>query len=145
MLVTMSVGKLGPENVVTTNRDSELSDVTETLANENVGSIVVTEVDEPVGMITDRDAALAIHEYDDVGPVSIEDVMTEDPATVHEDDDPIAVSEAIAEHNVRRFPIVDDDGELVGIATLDELIATIGEELDNVAETIESQSPEYSP
>ena len=71
--------------------------------------------------------------------------MTENPATIHEEEDPIAVSNAIAEHNVRRFPIVDDDGELVGIATLDDLIATIGEELDNVAETIEAQSPEYSP
>ncbi len=115
MFVTMSVGKLGPETVVTTTRDSELSDVTELLDGENVGS------------------------------VSVEDVMTEDPATIHEDDDPLTVLEAIAEHNVRRFPIVDDDGELVGIATLDDLIATIGEELDNVAETIEAQSPEYSP
>ena len=141
----MSVDKLGPENVVTTNRDSELSDVTETLDSENVGSIVITEDDEPVGMITDRDAAFVIHEHDDVGSVSVEDVMTENPATIHEEEDPIAVSEAIAEHNVRWFPIVGDDGELVGITTLDDLIATIGEELDNVAETIEAQSPEYSP
>ena len=145
MFVTMSVGKLGPETVVTTTRDSELSEVTELLDDENVGSIVIMEDNEPVGMLTDRDAALTIHEHDDVGSVSVEDVMTEDPATIHEDDDPLTVSEAIAEHNVRRFPIVDDDGELVGIATLDDLIATIGEELDNVAETIESQSSEYSP
>ena len=48
----MSVGKLGSETVVTTNRDSELSDVTETLDSENVGSIVITEDDEPVGMMT---------------------------------------------------------------------------------------------
>lgn len=141
----MTVGKLGPEDVVTASRDDELNEITRTLEAENVGAIVVTESDEPVGMITDRDAALAIHEHDDVGSVSVEDVMTADPATIQEDEDPIAVSEAIREHNVRRFPIVDDDGKLTGIATLDDLVATIGEELDNVADTIEAQSPDYSP
>lgn len=141
----MSVGELGPEDVVTTSPDTELGAATQTLEEENVGAIVVTEDDEPVGMITDRDAALAIHDHDDVASLSVEEIMTADPATIHEDDDPIAVSEAIAEHNVRRFPIVDDDGELTGIATLDDLVATIGEELDNIAETIEAQSPNYSP
>jgi CBS domain-containing protein len=141
----MSIGKLGPQNVVTTSPDTDLEEVAETLAEENVGSIVVTEGDEPVGMITDRDAALAIHAHDDVGSVSVTDVMTDDPVTVHEDDDPVAISEAIRDNNVRRFPIVDDDGELAGIATLDDLVATIGEQLENVAGTIEAQSPEYSP
>lgn len=141
----MSIGKLGPENVVTTSPDSDLEEATQTLEEENVGALVVTEDDEPVGMLTDRDAALAIHDNEDVGSVSVDEIMTEDPATVRADDDPLAISEAIAEHNVRRFPIVGDDGELTGIATLDDLIATIGEELDNVADTIEAQSPEYSP
>ncbi|ELY82638.1 CBS domain-containing protein [Natrinema gari] len=141
----MSIGKLGPQAVVTTSPDSRLEEITATLESENIGSIVVTEDDEPVGMITDRDAALAIHDYDDVGSVSVEDVMTERPVTVHEDDDPVAVSEAIRDNNVRRFPVVDDDGELAGIATLDDLVATIGEELENVAATIEAQSPEYRP
>ncbi|MEY7849539.1 CBS domain-containing protein [Natrarchaeobius sp. A-rgal3] len=141
----MSVGKLGPENVVTTTRDSDLEEVSRTLAEENVGALVVEEDDEPVGIVTDRDVALSVHAHDDVGSLSVEDVMTEDPATVHEDDDPIAISEAIGEHNVRRFPIVDDDGNLSGIATIDDLIATIGEQLENVADTIEVQSPAYSP
>lgn len=141
----MSVGTLGPEDVVTTSPESELEEISELLADENVGSIVVTEDDEPVGMVTDRDAALAIHAHDDVGSVSVTDVMTEDPATVREDDDPIAISEAIRDNNVRRFPVVDDDGKLAGIATLDDLVATIGEQLENVADTIEAQSPEYSP
>ncbi|WP_222918331.1 CBS domain-containing protein [Natrinema sp. SYSU A 869] len=141
----MSIGKLGPQDVVTTSPDSQLEEITAMLEEENVGSIVVTEDDEPIGMITDRDAALAIHDHDDVGSVSVEDVMTENPVTVHEDDDPITISEAIRDNNVRRFPVVDDDGKLAGIATLDDLVATIGEELENVADTIEAQSPEYNP
>ena len=141
----MSVGKLGPENVVTISPNSDLEDATEALDEENVGALVVTEHNEPVGMLTDRDAALTIHKQDDVSSVSVKDVMTEDPATIHEDDGSLAISEAIGEHNVRRFPIVDDNDELAGIATLDDLVAIIGEQLENVAETIETQSPDYSP
>lgn len=141
----MPVGDLGPENVVTASRDSTLSGVSEQFASENVGSVVVTEDDAPVGIITDRDVALAISRHDDVDSVSVSEVMTEDPATINENAEAMEISRAIQEHNVRRFPVVDDDGTLTGIVTLDDLIATIGEQLDNVADTVEVQSPDYNP
>ncbi|WP_306059202.1 CBS domain-containing protein [Natronococcus wangiae] len=141
----MPVGKLGPEDVVTAQRDDDLETVTGLFAEENVGAVVITEDEEPVGIVTDRDAALAIPENDDVGSVSVEDVMTADPATLREDDEAIEISRAIEEYNVRRFPVVDEDGALTGIVTLDDLVATIGEQLENVADTVEVQSPDYSP
>ncbi|TYL36690.1 CBS domain-containing protein [Natronococcus pandeyae] len=142
----MPVGNLGPEEVVTAQRDDDLETVTELFAEENVGAVVVTEDEEPVGIITDRDAALAIHgNDDDVGSVPVEDAMTADPATIQADEEAIEISRAIEEYNVRRFPVVDDDGTLTGIVTLDDLVATIGEQLDNVADTVEAQSPDYSP
>lgn len=141
----MPVGDLGPDDVVTASTDSELGDITDLLESETVGAVVITEDDSPVGIVTDRDAALAIHQNDDVASVSVDDVMTEDPATIQEDEEALEISRAIEEHNVRRFPVVDDDGTLTGIVTLDDLVATIGEQLDDVAETIESQSPDYSP
>ena len=49
------------------------------------------------------------------------------------------------EHGGRRIPIVDENGELAGVATLDDLAATIGEQLDNVADTIGNQSRDHSP
>lgn len=141
----MPVGDLGPDDVVTASKDSELSEITEMLESENVGAVVITEDESPVGIVTDRDAALEIHQSDDVASVSVEEVMTEDPKTIQEGEEAIEISRAINEHNIRRFPVVDEDGTLTGIVTLDDLVATIGEQLDNVAETIESQSPEYSP
>lgn len=141
----MTVGDLGPEEVVTASPDSELGEITDTLESENVGAIVITDDETPVGIVTDRDAALAIHQHDDVASVSVEDIMTEDPATIQEDEEAIEISRAIDEHDVRRFPVVDENGTLTGIVTLDDLVATIGEQLDNVSDTIEVQSPDYSP
>ncbi|ELZ00557.1 CBS domain-containing protein [Natrialba asiatica] len=145
----MPVGSLGPDDVITANRDTELGEIARLLAEENVGAIVVTDDSgtEPVGIVTDRDAALAIYDHDgeDVASATVDEAMTADPATIREDAESIEISRAIDEHGARRFPVVDDAGELTGIVTLDDLVATIGEQLDNVAETIEQQSPEYSP
>ena len=141
----MPVGDLGPDDVVTANRDSTLGNIVEQLESENVGAVVIAEDDKPVGIVTDRDVALAVNQSDDVASVSAEDVMTEDPVTLREDAEAIEISRIIGEHNVRRIPVVDENGVLTGIVTLDDLVATIGEQLDNVAETIEAQSPEYRP
>ncbi|WP_254769328.1 CBS domain-containing protein [Salinilacihabitans rarus] len=141
----MPVGELGPEEVVTASNESTLGEITELLDSEGVGTVVITDDGAPVGIVTDRDAALAIHQYDDVADVPVADVMTDDPVTIREDEEAIEISRAIEEHDVRRFPVVDENGKLTGIVTLDDLVATIGEQLDNVADTIEVQSPGYSP
>lgn len=141
----MPVGDLGPEDVVTTDPDAQISDVVEKFEAENVGSIVVIEDDQPVGMVTDRDVALAVSEQDNIGTESVQSIMTEDPVTLHEDEEAMEISRTIGENNVRRIPVVDDQEKVTGIVSLDDLVATIGEQLDNVADTIEIQSPDYSP
>ncbi|WP_339105507.1 CBS domain-containing protein [Haloterrigena salinisoli] len=141
----MSVGELGPNDVVTADPDTELETVAQRLASNNVGAAVVTEGEEPVGIVTDRDIALEVAQSDDVAATPAEDVMTAGLTTLREDADAIEVSRAIKEESARRFPVVDENGALAGIVTLDDLVATIGEQLNNVADTIESQSPEYSP
>lgn len=141
----MPVGHLGPDEVVTVGRDTGLIDVARTLDSENVGAVVVVEDDEPVGIVTDRDITLALAESDDVRSLTAEDVMSADPVTLREDAEGMEISEAIGDANVRRIPVVDEDGKLTGIVTLDDLVATIGEQLDRVADTIEAQSPKYRP
>lgn len=140
----MPVGDLGPENVVTAQPDDSLREVSGRLESENVGAIVVTEDDEPVGMVTDRDVALAVGEGD-VASQPVEEVMTEDLATIQADEEAMELSRTIDDAGVRRLPIVDEQENLTGIVTLDDLVATIGEQLDNVADTIEAQSPDYQP
>lgn len=141
----MTVGSMASDEVVTASRDTEISDVAEKSRSENVGAVVISDDDTPVGLVTDRDIVLAFAEHDDVLSLTAADVMTEDPVTLQADDEDMEISRAIGEHGVRRIPVVDDDGQLSGIVTLDDLVATIGEQLDNIADTIESQSPDYSP
>jgi CBS domain-containing protein len=115
------------------------------MADEELGDLVIAEDDVPVGIVTDRDIALAVAHHDDLSELTAADVMTSDPVTIHEDATAVDLPATMADGAVRRIPVVDDDGKLVGIATLDDVVATTGEMLDDVATVIESQSREYEP
>lgn len=136
---------MGPDDVVTTSPDATVGDVADTLETKGVGAAVVEENQEPVGIVTDRDIALSVNDTDDLASESVQNVMTEDPVTLREDEEAMEISRTIDEENVRRIPVVDDDGNLTGIVTLDDLVATVGEQLENISDTIEAQSPDYSP
>lgn len=141
----MPVGDLGPEEVTTARPDSPVREVVSAMETAGVGAIVVTENDKPVGIVTDRDIALAVPDGNGIADKPVSSVMAPDPVTIREDADAMEISRTIEEHHVRRIPVVDAEGRLTGIVTLDDLVATIGEQLENVADTIEVQSPEYSP
>jgi CBS domain-containing protein len=115
------------------------------MLDEELGDLVIAADDEPVGIVTDRDIALAVARYDALSELTAEEIMTPDPVTIHEDATAVDLPATMADGRVRRIPVVDDDGRLVGIATLDDVVATAGEMLDDVAAVIESQSREFEP
>jgi CBS domain-containing protein len=138
----MPVSTLAVEPV-TASRETTVADLARTMRDEELGDLVITAERTPVGIVTDRDIALAVADNDDVGALTAADIMTPDPVTIHEDATAVDLPAAMAEGGVRRIPVVDDAGDLVGIATLDDVVATAGEMLDDVATVIESQSREY--
>ncbi|WP_129116866.1 CBS domain-containing protein [Halegenticoccus tardaugens] len=140
----MPVRDLANSDVVTASRDESVTEIARKLADENVGTVVITEGDEPIGVVSDRDIALAIPEGD-VSSMTAEDFLDREVVTVRADAEGIELARTIGEAKVRRIPVVDDGGSLVGIATLDDMVATIGEEMQEVANVIEAQSPGYSP
>jgi CBS domain-containing protein len=132
-------------DVVTASRDTSVVDLARTMRDEELGDLVIAEDDRPVGIVTDRDIALAVAKYDDLSDLIAGDIMTPNPVTIHEDATAVDLPAKMAEGRVRRIPVVDDTGRLVGIATLDDVVATAGEMLKDVATVIEWQSREYHP
>ncbi|KTG13377.1 CBS domain-containing protein [Haloferax profundi] len=130
---------------VTATKETTVKELAQTMLDEELGDLVIVDAGRPIGIVTDRDIALAVAQYDDVTDLTAGDVMTEDPVTIHEDATAVDLPAAMADGRVRRIPVVGDDGELVGIATLDDVVATAGEMLKDVATVIESQSREYEP
>jgi CBS domain-containing protein len=131
--------------VETAGRETPVVDLARRMLEEELGDLVIAADDRPVGIVTDRDVALAVARHGDVSDLTAEDVMTPDPVTIHEDATAVDLPATMADGHVRRIPVVDDDGKLVGIATLDDVVATTGEMLKDVATVLEMQSREFDP
>ena len=132
-------------DAITAQPDTSVTDLAQTMEEEQVGDLIITEDDKPVGIVTDRDIALAYGRGEDLDSMDAEDILSRDPVTIQEDADDVELPKRMAEEKVRRLPVVDDDGRLVGIVTLDDVVSVIGEELEDVADVIDAQSPDYSP
>lgn len=141
----MPAKTIAQDDVCTADENMTIRDIASQLADEDVGAVVVVENGEPAGIVSDRDVALAVGRGEDPDSVAASDLLDGGAATIQEDEEAIEVTRQMGEAKVRRLPVVDGDGSLTGIVTLDDVVATVGEELDDVATVIESQSPGYSP
>jgi CBS domain-containing protein len=91
----------------------------ELMKRKNIGPILVIENEQTprlVGIVTDRDLALKIvAEGRDPKTTNVEAVMTRNVVTCRADDDLQRALDAMAEHQLRRIPVVDNDNRVVGI------------------------------
>jgi CBS domain-containing protein len=115
----------------------------ELMKNENIGSIPVIENEQSqtlVGIVTDRDLALTIvAEGRDARSTTVEMVMTHKVVTCHADDDLHKALDAMAAHQLRRIPVVDNDNKIVGIIAQAD-VATRVDEPEKVGEMVKDIS-----
>lgn len=140
-LEPVTIGDIVETDVVTAQRDTPVATVVSKMAEMDVGSIVVVEDDRPVGMITDRDVALALEDTPDLTDRPVDDLLVGDPVTATVEMNVFDVVRRLGDESVRRLPIVADDGTLEGIVTLDDILVLLEAELGNVADIIKTQSP----
>jgi len=140
----VTIHALARTDVVTVDPDATILEVATAMADNSVGSVVVTEGDTPLGIVTDRDLALdVLGAGGDPAELTAEEVMTEDLFTVDVDDGLFDVITWMREEDVRRVPVVDDS-TLAGIVTLDDFIVLLANELSGLADVIQSESPPYA-
>lgn len=140
----MPISDIARTGVITIHRDQSAGNLATVMKEEDVGSVVVEADDVPVGIVTDRDLTLQVLEpRADPREVTVGDIMTPNPNTAHVDDSVLDVTEAMYRAEIRRLPVVDDDGELAGIVTLDDLVILFADELGDLAGVIEAESPPY--
>lgn len=110
---------------------------------EDVGSIPVVDHAQNnrlVGIVTDRDLAMKVlAERRDPRTTMVEHVMTNDLVTCYADDDVEATIEMMAEHQVRRVPVIDRQGQIVGIIAQADIALRAESELQT-AEVVEEIS-----
>jgi CBS domain-containing protein len=86
------------------------------MRDEDVGLVPVVEGERLVGTVTDRDIAIrVIAEQKDPSSVQVQEIASTDLVTVDPQQDLDEALRLMAQHQVRRLPVVEEDGRLVGI------------------------------
>ncbi len=138
----MPISECARTEVVTASPRETVYEVARLMNEENVGSVVITEEGRPVGIVTDRDLVVRAVSRDlDPRRTAIREIMTRDLVTVRED---VGIYDAMGcarAEGVRRLPIVNRDGELVGIITMDDMLQLLTQEMRCVTDIIESATP----
>jgi CBS domain-containing protein len=124
----------------TCRESAPVMDAARLMEREGVGSIPVCEDGKLTGIVTDRDIALrVVADGRDPRETRIQDVMTRDPDCVSADDPIDRAIEVMETRQVRRIPVIEAGGRLVGIIAQAD-IATRLDEPNATAEVVEAIS-----
>ncbi|WP_037502549.1 CBS domain-containing protein [Sphingomonas jaspsi] len=112
-LMTSNIETLGP--------DATAQEAATAMRRADTGSIPVVEGNRVVGLITDRDIAIRAVAEGRGPDCSIRDLMSADPVCAYESDDVESIAQRMAEAQVRRLPVVDQNEQLIGMISLGDL------------------------
>ena len=134
----MSIGEICTREVVYVGSNESAAEAARLMRAHHVGSLVVLEPAEaggkPVGVVTDRDIAVGIVAVSlDAERTPVEAVMRPGVTCIHEDEGLGRAVALMRGEGVRRLPVVDANGALVGIVSADDLLELVAEELSGLA------------
>jgi CBS domain-containing protein len=113
---------------------ADLVDAARRMREHHVGFLVVSDGGPPLGVITDRDIVLeAVAAEVNPHGVTVRDAMTCDPVTLTADTPLEQALDTLRIAGLRRAPVVDDGGRLVGVLSIDDVIDHLALQLGAVA------------
>lgn len=140
----MPVGEICNRDVIILQREDTVLEAAKLMRQHHVGDVVVAEarggVRVPVGIVTDRDLVVEIMATGlDQTVITVGDIMVRGLVTVKENTGVFEAIQYMRIKAVRRVPIVDENGALVGILALDDLLELLSEELLAIAKLVRHQ------
>jgi CBS domain-containing protein len=115
-LVSNSPHVCGPETTIL--------DAAVAMEGSDLGSLAVVEGRDLVGLITERDLRRSVAEGVDVAS-AVSSIMSSDPDTFDPDLDVWDAAAWIAESGYRHLPVIDDDGVLLGVVSVRDLLKAL--------------------
>lgn len=115
-------------------------DAARAMENNEIGAVLVMKNQNLVGIVTDRDLATRVLGQErDAKTTRLDSFMTENVATLSPRDSQTDAIDLMCRLNIRRIPLVDDGGRLVGLVTLDDLILDEQTSFEAVSSVVEAQ------
>jgi CBS domain-containing protein len=137
----MSVGQICNRDTVIVRKEESVIDAAKLMREFHVGSVVVVEDVEggvkPVGILTDRDLVVEILAAElDPNAVAVGDIMSYELASAREEDGLWDTLLRMRTKGIRRLPVVNGQGLLIGILTSDDLLELLAGEIGQLARVV---------
>ena len=137
----MTISAICSREVITVHRDATVLHAAMLMRQYHVGDVLVIEDHEgkaiPVGILTDRDIVIELVATDlDCRVITVGDIMLAHLAVVKEDEGIFDAIQLMSSKGIRRLPVVDKDGSLLGIVTFDDMLVLLAKEFGALAKLV---------
>jgi len=114
------------KNVATISEEALILQAAKQMSSKLISCVVVVKNKKPLGIITERDLIhRVIVKGKDPKKTQVKDVMTSPVVTVPPESDLVPTGELMKKKKVRRFPVTNDKGELIGLVTQTDILEGI--------------------
>jgi CBS domain-containing protein len=139
----MSLQNYCRKPVVRISPETNITEACQLMEQNNIGCLIAEREGKLCGIVTDRDIALRVTGTKrDPDKTKVKDIMTPDPLRISVDKDLHHLTALMHAYHVRRVPIVNGFDTTLGIVTLDDLIAQLGENMSEIGKAISEEFPQ---
>jgi len=133
--VMMNIGELCNRETIIVQKDENIVEASRLMPRFHVGDLIVVTKSEdgntPIGIVTDRDIVMEVVANNaDPQTVKVTEIMSQELVTGSEEEGIYEIIERMRMHGIRRLPVVDKEGYLSGILSVDDILEFLGEEVD---------------
>jgi len=140
----MKVGQYCKRSVVSIASYVDIAAAAQLMREQHIGFVIAykqgDDLHHPIGVLTDRDIVLQVTApCVDPKSITVDDVMARQPLIASEDDELTEVLQAMRLAGIRRVPVVDVRGALVGVIAIDDVIDVVTGLLCDISGSIKSE------
>ncbi|MFM8312653.1 MAG: CBS domain-containing protein [Deltaproteobacteria bacterium] len=133
----MAISQLMETKVVTCPTETTLSQSAKLMKSNNVGTIIVQKNGRPQGIVTDRDLAIkALANGKNCDTALVTEIMSKPVATAKIQEGIYEVINKMKKAKVRRMPVVNNQGKIVGIISFGDIVGLLSDEFSNLSEAV---------
>jgi CBS domain-containing protein len=138
----MNVGTICSRKVITASPQLDVQSAAQLMRQEHIGFLVIVPEEPsgpqpPLGVLTDRDIVIAVvAKRADPALLKVGDVMSMQPVVAGESEAVDTALRTMRRAGVRRLPVVNARGEVVGVLSFDDLLEFVANEMDSLSTTV---------
>ncbi|WJG09178.1 CBS domain-containing protein [Aliiglaciecola sp. LCG003] len=140
----MRVGDICEKRFIYASQSESLLNVAKLMRTQHVGSVIIIDGTDgkikPVGIITDRDLVVEVLAANiDAATLTALDIVSSDLVSISESEELRDALNHLRYFGVRRAPVVDHEGHLVGIFSIDDSLPILSEEFSEIVKLMSNE------